>query len=186
MTTFYRIDPTQGKFTVHADSTGLLSVFAHSPTFAVRAFEGVLRFENEEVAGMNLAVNVRADSLDLLDQVGPSDRREILDRMTRDVLETARFPEIQYQAADVAASQTARSEFRLDLNGPLTLHGITQPHNIQAMLRIFEDALVLRGQFPLRLSDYQIQPVTALGGSIQLKDELQVAFELFAFPGGPA
>ena len=34
----YRIDPGRSRFTVQAFATGLLSAFAHSPTFAVRDF----------------------------------------------------------------------------------------------------------------------------------------------------
>ena len=36
----YRLAAAQSQFTVHAFATGMLSVFAHSPTFAVQDFRG--------------------------------------------------------------------------------------------------------------------------------------------------
>jgi polyisoprenoid-binding protein YceI len=181
----YRIDPGAGRFTTRAFSAGLLSAFAHSPTFAVRDFGGEMRFEDGRVDGMSLDVTVRADSLDLLDQVGDRDRREIEGRMRRDVLEVAAFPEITYQAAKIPAEKVAQGEFRLDIGGHLTLHGVTRPRNVGATLRTFVDAFVLSGGFPLLLSDHRIGPVTALGGTIRLKDELRVLFEIVAFPEVP-
>jgi hypothetical protein len=36
------------------------------------------------------------------------------------------------------------------------------------------------GDFPLRQSDYEIRPVTAAGGTIKLKDELKLSFDISA------
>jgi hypothetical protein len=92
-----RFDPSQGRFTVRAFAAGMLSAFAHSPTFAVRDYRGEIRFEGGRIDGMALDLTVGADSLDLLDKVSGSDRREIEERMRRDVLEVAAFPAITYQ-----------------------------------------------------------------------------------------
>jgi polyisoprenoid-binding protein YceI len=180
MTERYPFDPGRGRFTAHAFAAGLLSAFAHSPTFAVRDFHGEIRFEGGRVEGLALDLTVRADSLDLLDKVGASDHREIAERMKRDVLDVADYPEITYQAADVPAEAVAKGEYRLQIDGRLTLHGVTRPQPIDASLQIFRDGFLLSGECSVRLSDYRIRPVTALGGAIALKDELRLAFELFA------
>jgi polyisoprenoid-binding protein YceI len=185
MTERYRFNPSQGRFTVQAFAAGLLSAFAHSPTFAVRDYRGELRFEGGQANGLGLDLTARADSLDLLDKVSASDRHEIDERMRRDVLDIAAFPEIRYQAEDVPAELIGPGEFRLRVGGRLTLHGATQPRPVDATLQVFKDAVLLRGSCPLRLSDHRIQPVTALGGTIKLKDELRVVFELYALPEEP-
>jgi polyisoprenoid-binding protein YceI len=100
--------------------------------------------------------------------------------MKRDVLDVASFPEITYQAVDVPAEAIARGEFRLHIDGRLTIHGVTRPQHVEARLKIFQDGLLLSGECPVRLSDHRIPPVTALGGTIALKDELHLEFELFA------
>jgi hypothetical protein len=42
----------------------------------------------------------------------------------------------------------------------------------------------LRGEFGLHMSEYRIKPVTALGGSIKLKDELKGSFDIAGIPEG--
>ncbi len=180
----YKFDPGQSRFTVQAFATGLLSALGHSPTFAVRDFSGGARFDGDEVRGMLLELTVRADSLDLLDKVKDSDRREILDRMRRDVLETSTCPEISYQSADVTSEPIAPGRFRVRIGGRLTLHGTTQTQPVDAEAQIFGDGLRLIGGSFLRLSDYRIKPVTALAGAIKLKDEVKVTFDLIGLPEG--
>jgi polyisoprenoid-binding protein YceI len=184
MTARYRLDPGLSRFTVQAFAAGMLSFLGHSPTFAVREYSGRLSFAGGTVEGMQLELTVRADSLVLVDQVRDADRREIEETMRRDVLETAAYPEIRYEAAQVAAQTVVPGHQRVRISGRLTLHGVTRPRPVDAELLIFEDGIRLRGGAALLLSDYRIRPVTALGGTIRLKDELRVLFDLAAPPEG--
>jgi polyisoprenoid-binding protein YceI len=185
MPTRYRLDPGHSRFTVRAFATGLLSLFAHSPTFAVRDFTGDLTFDGDAVAGMRLELSIRADSLALVDNVKPADRAEIEGRMRNEVLATAAFTEIKFEAAVVAHERVSPGRYRIRLAGPLALHGVTRTQQADAELLIFDDGMRLRGATALRLSDFGIRPVTALGGAIRLKDELKVSFDLAALPEAP-
>ena len=62
---------------------------------------------------------------------------------------------------------------------------MTRPHSVTAEILVFDDGLRLRGENSLRMSDYRIRPVTALGGTIRLKDELELSFDIVGFPEGP-
>jgi hydrogenase nickel incorporation protein HypA/HybF len=95
----YRFDPARSRFTVQAFATGLLSAIAHSPTFAVRSFDGTIRLEGSPVENLELELTVDADSLELENRVRPADRREIEGRMREEVLETSVYREITYRAA---------------------------------------------------------------------------------------
>jgi polyisoprenoid-binding protein YceI len=181
----YRFDPSLSRFTVQAFASGLLSFLGHSPTFAVRDFAGFLRFDGSPVQGLKLEVNVKAAALELVENVKPTDRREIEDTMRRDVLETEAYTEITYQATDASANAIAQGRYRLRIGGRLSLHGVTRPHAVDAELLVFDDGVRLRGESWLRLSDYRIRPVTALGGTIKLKDELRVSFDIAGLPEGP-
>jgi polyisoprenoid-binding protein YceI len=181
----YRLDPPRSRFTLQAFATGLLSAFAHSPSFAVRDFDGVIRYDGGALERMALELTVQAGSLELEGRASESDRREIEGRMRDEVLETSRFCEIAYRAAAVEVAPLAPGRYRLRLGGELRLHGVNRRHQLDAELIAFEDGLRLRGDCPLRMSDYGIRPVTALGGTIRLRDDLRVAFDIGALPEGP-
>jgi polyisoprenoid-binding protein YceI len=180
MTASYRFDPSRCRFTVRAFATGVLSFFGHSPAFTVRDFDGTVRFEGGRVSGMRLRLVVRADSLELAGDAREADRQEIEGTMRRDVLETAAFPDVTYEAGDVATEAVSPGRYRVRMGGQLSLHGVRRAHPTDAELTVFDDGLRLGGQSPLRLSDYRIRPVSALGGTIKLKDELKVAYDLAA------
>lgn len=185
MTPRYRLDPGESRFTVRAFASGMLAFLGHSPTFAVRDFSGAVRFEGGTADGLRLELNVRADGLALADPVKDADRHEIEGTMRRDVLETAAYPDVRYEADEASAETMAPGRYRVRIGGRLSLHGVTRPHPVDAELLVFDDGLRLRGESSLRVSDYRIRPVTALGGTIRLKDELRLSFDLAALPEGP-
>ncbi len=177
----YRIDPGRSRFAVQAFSAGLLSALGHSPTFAVRDFEGEVRL-GDTVQGLELVLTIRAGSLELEEGVSARDRQEIESRMRGEVLETAAFREIAYRGTVNQADTIGQGRYRIVIEGNLTLHGNTRPYRIDAELVVFADGLRLGGGGSLRMSDFGIRPVTALGGTIKLKDELRLSFDLAALP----
>jgi polyisoprenoid-binding protein YceI len=183
MTTRYRFDPGQSRFTVRAFVAGMLSFLGHSPTFAVRDFNGEVTIGAGGVTGVSLTA--LAASLRVTDEVSAHDRGEIEGTMFREVLEAARFPQIAYAADEVTTESVAQGRYRLRIGGRLSLRGVARPQPLDAELLVFDDGIRLRGDTALRLSDYGIKPVTALGGTVRLKDELQVSFDLAGLPEGP-
>jgi polyisoprenoid-binding protein YceI len=180
----YRLAPGHSRFTVQAFAGGLMSFLAHSPTFLVGDFAGELRLDPETLAGASLQLTVRADSLTLVDRVRPADREEIEGRMRGEVLETRLYPEIRFDSAEISGRPVAAHQYQLHINGRLSLHGVTNPLGVDAQLQVYTDGVRLTGEAPLRLSEYRIRPVTALGGAIRLNDQLRVAFDLVAWKEG--
>ncbi len=182
MTARYKLDPHQSRFTVQAFATGMLSVFAHSPTFAVHDFAGSVTFDDDAIKGLRLEIVVNAAALQLVDKISLADRSEIEGRMRGEVLETSAYPRITLQASVASVETITRGRYRVRLQGSLSLHGVTHDFAMDAELLIHDDGVRLRGEFPLRLSDYRIKPVTALGGTIKLKDELKLSFDIAGLP----
>jgi polyisoprenoid-binding protein YceI len=180
----YRLDAGRSRFTVQAFASGLLSFLGHSPTFAVRDFTGAAEFEGGTARGLCLALTVRAGSLELVDPVRAADRAEIERTMRQEVLDVTAYPEVRYDAVCEAAETLAPGRYWVRLAGQLLLHGVTRAHAVDAGLVVFDDGVRLGGETALRLSDYRIRPVTALGGTIKLKDELKLAFDIAGLPEG--
>jgi polyisoprenoid-binding protein YceI len=182
VTTAYRLDPTKSRFTVQAFATGMLSFMGHNPSFAVGRFGGSMRFDGGKVSGMRLRLMIEAESLALDSPGSAADRREIESRMRNEVLETATYAEIAYEGDGVASETVSPGRYRLRINGRLSLHGVTAVHPVEAELVVYDDGVRVRGESQLRLSEYRIRPVTALGGAIRLKDDLKGMFDIAGVP----
>ncbi len=67
----YSIDKSSSRFTVRAFATGIaLLLLGHSPTFAIRDFHlATSEFAPESLTAASLRVNVRADSLEVMDDI---------------------------------------------------------------------------------------------------------------------
>jgi polyisoprenoid-binding protein YceI len=174
----YTFDPSLSRFTVQAFATGMLSAFAHSPTFAIRSFAGELQFDPDMLDAATLRITVKADTLELLDNVKPQDRAEIESRMRQEVLETTTYPEIAFESRQIKADKIADGWYRLQIAGQFHLHGVQRPDQLDAQLRIIGEEIRLSGRFTLSQSAYRIKQVSAVGGAIKVKDELTIDFEL--------
>jgi polyisoprenoid-binding protein YceI len=180
MTTQYRFDPRHSRFTARAFATGMLSFLGHDPTFTIRDFSGQVVFEGDLIANMRVELNVSVSSLVVVSEVKATDKQEIENRMRSEVLETSTFPEIVFRGAATKTERMTNGQYRATLEGTLSLHGLTRQHRFEVEVLIFGDGVRLRGGTRLRMSDYGIQPVTALAGAIRLKDEVVLSFDLAA------
>jgi polyisoprenoid-binding protein YceI len=123
---------------------------------------------------------VRADSLSVADNISDKDRREIESQMREQVLETSKHPEIVYDSQSVTVKSTADTQSDVVLIGQLTLHGVTRPQKVPARITVTGDLLRAFGEFSLRQSDYNIKPVSAVGGGLKVKDEVTFTFDIAA------
>lgn len=182
----YRIDVNHSWFTVQAFADGLLSVFGHNPTIAVRGFGGDAQVVPGALEAASLLVLAQSASLAVISKASEKDRLEMERAMREDVLETARYPEIVFVTTSVAANQTADSVYRVELTGDLSLHGVTRRHRIAAQVSVNADSLRAQGEFTLRQSDYNIKLISVAVGALKVKDELKLSFDIVAQKSGDA
>lgn len=180
MTVRYLVEAKRSTFTVRAFATGLLSAFAHSPTISIPDVEGEVLLNPDAVQDSSLRLVMHAEALTAVGDISEKDREEIDRRMRQEVLESQSFPDIVFECQGASASQTGEGQYGLVLNGELTLHGVTRSQPVSARLSLSGDGLRAAGEFSLRLSDYEIPPVGAAGGTIKLKDELKLSFNISA------
>lgn len=91
-----------------------------------------------------------------------------------------RFPTIVFRSRRVSAAPPVATGVALAIEGDLTLHGVTRPLTIHASATLHADRLTARGTFVIKQTDFGIRPVTAGGGTVKVKDEVQVEFVLEA------
>lgn len=176
----YVIDAEASRFTVRAFATGFLSVFGHNPTIGIHSFEGEVRLAEDSLDGAGLHLEISAASLAVQDQVSDKDSKEIERLMRNEVLEISRFPQITYECSRVSGKQTGRGQYKVTLQGELALHGTTRPEPVDAYVNILGSMLRASGECILRQTDYGIKLVSAVAGTLRVKDEVKLFFDLSA------
>jgi polyisoprenoid-binding protein YceI len=142
--------------------------------------EGEVEFDADAPEAASMRLSIFADSLTVIDNISDADRREIERKTREEVLESARYPEIFFQTASVSTQRTGEGQYLIRSSGELSLHGVKHARTIEADVALTQNCLRAQGKTTLRQSDFRIEPVTALGGAIKLKDELEITFDIVA------
>jgi polyisoprenoid-binding protein YceI len=176
----YVFDTRASQFTVQAFADGLISSVAHSPKIAIREWTGEVQVAAGATGSSSLKVRVESASLEVLDELKESDRREIQRVMKIEVLETNRFPEIAYESSEVRLEKQKEDLYRASVVGRLHLHGVTGEQKFFSQVALGVDTARAYGNFSLRQSDYNIKIASIAGGTLKLQDELKFSFYVVA------
>jgi len=176
----YSIETRGSTFTVRAFATGLFSTFGHNPTIAIPDFKGDVFLNPHAFEKSSVRLEIDPAALIVTNDISEKDRQEIDRRMHEEVLETDSYPEIVYECSRVSASKIGEGQYWIALNGQLTVHGTTRTQPVSARASLIGDMLRATGEVSIRQSDYGIQPVSAVGGTIKLKDDLKLSFDISA------
>ena len=176
----YVVDGRSSRFTVQAFATGMLARMGHNPTIGIRDFSGEMKFNPDKLEAGSFHLVIKSASLSVQDDISDKDLREIERLMKQEVLETANFPEIVYDAPSISVTKMADALYSAALNGKLTLHGVTRNQPITVRVALFGTMLRASGDFTLDQTDYNIKLVSIAGGALKLKAELKFSFEIVA------
>jgi polyisoprenoid-binding protein YceI len=163
------IDTARSVLTVRVYKTGLFSAFAHDHEIRAPIQKGAA---DEEKNTVEFTVDARA--LRVLDPgVSEKDRAEIQGTMLGPkVLDSEKFPEIRFRSTSLGEA----GEDKWIVRGDLTLHGQTHPVKVEVKGHDGH----YTGSARLSQKDFGITPVSIAGGSVKVKDEILVEFEIFA------
>ena len=88
-------------------------------------------------------------------------------------------PEISYIMATLEAAPGAKDEFQLTTTGTLTIAGKqNQITMVVEATRLPDGTIRAKGMIPVKMTDFGIQPPTAIFGRLKCGDEVKVNFEL--------
>jgi polyisoprenoid-binding protein YceI len=176
----YVVDGRSSRFTVQAFATGMLARMGHNPTIGIRDFSGEMKFNPDQLEAGSFHLVIKSASLSVQDDISDKDLREMERLMKQEVLETAKFPEIIYDAPSISVTKMADALYSAALNGKLTLHGVTRNQPISVRVALFGPMIRASGDFTLDQTDYNIKLVSVAGGALKLKAELKFSFEIVA------
>lgn len=172
----YVFDTMLSLFTVHVFADGLVASLGHSPTLAIRDYNGQVEFEPETLETASLNMKIAAGSLSVTDEMRDVDRRELDRIMRQDVLQIAQYPQIVFQSSTITAKPVSRDQYHVEVGGALTIKGETCHQTFGAEVGFGNDTFRANGEFRVRQTDFGIPLVSVAGGTIKVKDELKLAF----------
>ncbi len=178
----YTIDAKESSFWVFVGKSGFLSGLAHDHEIGVKSFTGRVVVPEAGAAGGALELDIDARSLVVLDKkVSEKDRTEIFNSMHQDVLESAKHQKITFKSVAVSdVKQTGDNAYSFTLTGDLTLHGVTKRIATPVTATITPQQLRAVGKYTLKQTDYGVKPYSAAGGTIKVKNEVVVNFNIVA------
>jgi polyisoprenoid-binding protein YceI len=161
--------PQQSAVTIHVFKTGLFSGFAHN--HVVLAPVGGARMDPE---GLKAEVSFAVKDMRVLDpDVSAKDRAEIQSTMLGPkVLDAAKYPEIRFKSSHI--EQAGPGNY--NVTGTLEMHGAIK----QLSFKVTGTPEHYHGATKLKQSDFRIKPISLFGGSVKVKDELELEFDIYA------
>ncbi|MFN1836137.1 YceI family protein [Balneola sp. MJW-20] len=97
----------------------------------------------------------------------------MMDKKTKGALKEKKNPEITFNLSEVSEM----SADSIMANGELTIAGVTKTVQIKAAYMVNDDGSVtFNGTQPINMTDYEVDPPTAMLGSIKTGEDVQVHF----------
>jgi polyisoprenoid-binding protein YceI len=163
-----KIDGPHSTVTVRVCKSGFLSAFGHNHEIQAPIQSG----EVKESDSLSVELQVDARKLRVLDpEVSEGTRAQIQDTMQGiQVLDVVHFSEIRFQSTAVEP----KGPDHWIVHGSLALHGKDRPVAVEVTLK----GEHYRGSATLKQTDFGITPVTVAGGTVKVKDEVKIEFEI--------
>lgn len=161
------IDVERSSMTIHVSKTGLFSFVGDNHEIQAPISSGRV---NE--AAKTVELKVESAKLAVLDPSFSASKRAQVqqDMVGPNVLDAGRFPEITFRSTQVTEEKP--STWRV--TGDLTLHGQTRSITLQ----VSSSAGHYRGKATLKQTDFGITPISIAGGTVKVKDELVIDFDV--------
>jgi YceI-like domain len=154
--------------TIHVRKSGLLSAFAHDHVITAPVASGTL-----DPKAMTVQIAVATKQMKVADP-GDSekDRTEIQATMLGPkVLDTAKYPEIRFASSHVESLGAQRYR----VTGMLEMHGASR----ELTFEVSGGPDQYQGRARLKQTDFGIEPVAVAGGTVKVKDELEIEFNIY-------
>jgi polyisoprenoid-binding protein YceI len=179
------VDAAASRVLIEVGKTGMLGFAGHAHEVVAADVHGRVTFDPADPQHATVRLEFAATALRVSGKGEPAaDVVEVQKVMQSErVLDVARFPAIVFASRRVALTAGATGPAALIIDGDMTLHGVTRPMTIRA--RVLLDGagrMAARGSFVLKQSDFGMVPVTAVGGTIQVRDDLDIQFVLTTRP----
>ena len=108
-----------------------------------------------------------------------STKGSIMDKKTWKALEYSDHPMIKYVLNKITAIDKQGENYRINATGNLSIAGSTKPINLTVTVSPKSNRkLEIRGEKALKMTDFNIEPPTALLGTLTTGDDITIEFNI--------
>jgi hypothetical protein len=176
----YRIDPAQSLLVIEVHRAGPLVRLGHDHVVASHDLQGLV-VPGAGRADLYVALDrLVVDEPELRSQAGfdtrPSaddiagTRGNMLNQLQAD----------QYPFVLVAVSAADEHSAKSKLKVAITLRGATREMDVPVQIESGIDAVGVTGRLALRQTDFDMKPLSILGGAVQVQDQIDLKFKIRA------
>lgn len=161
------IDVDRSSILIHVSKSGLFSFAGDNHEIRAPIAAGSVH-----EAAKSVELKVDASKLIVLDpSLSLAKRAQVQQEMLGPhVLDPARYPEIRFRSTQV--EQVKPGEW--NVRGDLSLHGQTRPVTVH----VTSASGHYRGTAAFKQTEFGITPVSVAGGTVKVKDELKIEFDI--------
>jgi hypothetical protein len=165
------IDTQRSTITIHVGKSGLFSAAAHDHTISAPISSGAI-LESGTTPHIEFRVETAKMTVQPDPKIDAKDQATIQTHMEEMTLETKTFPEIAFRSSRV--QKLADGQWTVD--GDLSLHGVTKA----VSLTVKKSGESWTTHTVLKQTDFGIKPLSVGGGTIKVKNEVEIDFQIFA------
>lgn len=176
----YVIDAAASAVRVHVGKSGIFGFAGHTHEVAAERFQGRVEADPEDLARSSVELSFEASGLKVVAEGEPAgDAPKVQDVMSGPkVLDAARFPAIRFRSQQVSGRKVAEGVYDLQVTGELSLHGVARTVTVPVRVELAGNTLTASGKTTLGQRAFGIEPVSAGGGTVKVKNELGIEFKL--------
>jgi polyisoprenoid-binding protein YceI len=178
----YVIDATASAVQVHVGKTGVFGFAGHTHEVTAAHFEGRLEADPDDLARSSVELSFEASGLKVAERGEPAgDAPKVQEAMAGPkVLDVSRFPTIRFRSRQVSGRRTAEGVYELQVTGELSLHGVARAITVPVRVELSGPTLTASGRTFVAQRTFGIEPVSAGGGLVKVKNELGIEFRIVA------
>ncbi|HMQ60573.1 MAG TPA: YceI family protein [Flavilitoribacter sp.] len=107
-----------------------------------------------------------------------SAKGKIMDNKTYDALKAEEYPNIRFLLTDLSYKSTSDKSGQLTATGNLTIAGATRSETLTMTCTLAGNDLTIKGSKKLKMTDFKVDPPTALLGTLKTGDDITINFEV--------
>jgi polyisoprenoid-binding protein YceI len=178
----YVIDSSASAVQVHVGKSGVFGFAGHTHEVAAERFAGRVEADPDDLARSSVELSFEASGLKVSAPGEPEgDAPKVQGVMAGPkVLDVSRFPAIRFRSRQVSGRRAADGAYELEVAGEVSLHGVSRAVTLPVRVELSGATLTASGRTALAQRAFGIEPVSAGGGTVKVKNEVGIEFRIVA------